>query len=155
MTTRPLPVHYQVNHAAASPWLRRSWSPNYSVLVWPQNWNLHTHKHISKVSLVSPLDINGCKVGHFQCNFLRLIAVALLFRRAAVNRPSKLSNGNVNFGNGKTDRILVPYSHSRKSFSAGSPACLGRRAGDSPAGRQCSLGRTSRGSQTKVTAAKK
>jgi hypothetical protein len=22
-----------VNHAAASPWLRRSWSPNYSVLV--------------------------------------------------------------------------------------------------------------------------
>jgi hypothetical protein len=30
------------------------------------------------------------------------------------------------------------YSHSRKSFSAGPPACLGRRAGDSRAGRQCS-----------------
>jgi hypothetical protein len=29
-------------------------------------------------------------------------------------------------------------SHSRKSFSAGPPACLGRRAGDSCAGRQCS-----------------
>jgi hypothetical protein len=30
------------------------------------------------------------------------------------------------------------YSHSRKSFSASPPACLGRRAGDSCAGRQCS-----------------
>jgi hypothetical protein len=30
------------------------------------------------------------------------------------------------------------YSHSRKSFSAVPPACLGRRAGDSRAGRQCS-----------------
>jgi hypothetical protein len=43
----------------------------------------------------------------------------------------------------------------RKSFSAGPPACLGRRPGDSRAGRQCSSCRTSRGSQTKVTAAKK
>jgi hypothetical protein len=46
-------------------------------------------------------------------------------------------------------------SHSQKSFSDSPPACLGRRAGDSQAGRQCSLGRTSRGSRTKVTAAKK
>jgi hypothetical protein len=30
------------------------------------------------------------------------------------------------------------YSHSQKSFSAGPPVCLGRRAGDSRAGRQCS-----------------
>jgi hypothetical protein len=36
-------------------------------------------------------------------------AVALLFRRATVNLPS--SSRNVNFTNGQTDRILVPYSN--------------------------------------------
>jgi hypothetical protein len=33
---------------------------------------------------------------------------------------------------------LLFYSHSRKSFSAVPPACLGRRAGDSRTGRECS-----------------
>jgi hypothetical protein len=36
-----------------------------------------------------------------------LLAVALLFRRATENWPS--SSINVNFRNGQTDRILVPY----------------------------------------------
>jgi hypothetical protein len=45
-------------------------------------------------------------------------------------------------GNKNTTTLLkvseYSYSHLRKSFSAGPPACLGRQAGDSPAGRQCS-----------------
>jgi hypothetical protein len=47
------------------------------------------------------------KVVRFQYNFSRRLVVARLFRRVAVNRTS--SSRNVNFANGKTDRILVPY----------------------------------------------
>jgi hypothetical protein len=47
------------------------------------------------------------KVVNFQCNFFRLMAVALLFRRAGVKWSS--SSGNANYTSGQTDRILVPY----------------------------------------------
>jgi hypothetical protein len=61
------------------------------------------------------------KVGHFQYNFLRLLAVALLFWRAAVKRPP--SGRNVNFANGQTDRILMPYACTIKVVDAsGNPA---------------------------------
>jgi hypothetical protein len=43
--------------------------------------------------------------GDFQFNLLRLLAVALLFRQAAVNQPS--SGVNVSFLNEQTKRILV------------------------------------------------
>jgi hypothetical protein len=39
---------YFVNLAAASPWLRHSWSPNYSVLVWTMNGKLITSLNFSR-----------------------------------------------------------------------------------------------------------
>jgi hypothetical protein len=48
------------------------------------------------------------KIGHFQCIFFRPLAVALLCWQATVNWPS--SSGNLNYANGQTDRILVPYT---------------------------------------------
>jgi hypothetical protein len=66
------------------------------------------HNHISNVLLVPPIrPVRDAKVGHFQCNFFTPLAVALLFRRAAVYWPS--SSRNVYYVNGQTDRILVPY----------------------------------------------
>jgi hypothetical protein len=41
--------------------------------------------------------VGDAKVGHFQCNLLKPLAVALLFRRAAENWPS--ISGNVNYVN--------------------------------------------------------
>jgi hypothetical protein len=43
----------------------------------------------------------------FLFNFLRLLGVAVLFRRATVNRPSSIVN--VSYANEQTDIILVPY----------------------------------------------
>jgi hypothetical protein len=60
------------------------------------------HNHISKV-----LPRNGDQSWTFQCNFLRLLAIALLFWQATANRPSR--SRNVNYANGQTDRIVVPY----------------------------------------------
>jgi hypothetical protein len=70
---------------------------------------INLHYHVLKMSLVSPMARKGCQSWPFYCNFLRLFAVTLLFRRETVNKPS--SSGNVNHASGQTNQILMPYKH--------------------------------------------
>jgi hypothetical protein len=52
---------------------------------------------------MSPMARNGCQSLTFQCNFVKLLADAFLFRRATVRVSSK--SENVNITNGQTDPI--------------------------------------------------
>jgi hypothetical protein len=63
-----LPISNQVNHAAASSWLRRSWSPNYSVLVSLLQQVLKCVRVLAKL-FVQPFLLAGCSkvfltIGH-------------------------------------------------------------------------------------------
>jgi hypothetical protein len=62
------------------------------------------HYHISKsVKIVSPLARYECQSWTFQ-DLLRILAVALLFQRATVNRPNIIRN--VNIANGQTNGVM-------------------------------------------------
>jgi hypothetical protein len=92
-------------------WLWSKHSTKFKVFFDPRieiSMSNNPHYHILKVSPVSRMARYRCQSLTFQCNFLRLLAAALLFRRAAVNLPS--ISVNVNFANGQTKRIFVPYS---------------------------------------------